>query len=280
MQDHAWSDRNHFLHMSDDAVKQAFRDWRVSPHCPWYIKQQYLAENSRRARGGAGATGPSSESRAAPCLSEEYARRIQKLVQDEDYEGAAALQYQHKLSLENAVHEKENEEEEEENEEEEEEGWGSNEEESAASSEKERAGESTHVLRMLYQGSLEEVARGDEQGRKAKAFNRKHGYYRKTWVTSVAQETSSVHPGSGAVNIYEDSSDDDAYTGEQKEIAKEIDELRVAKQRINQEGWDAESHCHAISPSTGQKLICAWIGPMSAGSWLPEQEAKALSFQT
>ena len=255
MQHHAWTDRKQFLDMSDDEVKRFFRDWRVTPQCPWYIQEQYLTENGRRAHGGAGAAERPSKSAGGVRLSEEeYKARIEKLVKEEDYEGASALQYQQKLAKEDGgLHS-----EDENNLEAEEEAapLNSDSEDSAACLQHKKSAESTHVLRMLYQGSVEEVARGEVQSRKAKVFNRKHGYYKKTWVTSTAQETASVHPGAGAVNIYEDSSDGDAYTGEQKEIAKEMDALRVAHQWINQEGWDAESHSRVLSPATGQEI---WV---------------------
>ena len=90
--------------------------------------------------------------------------------------------------------------------------------------------------------------------RKSKVFNGKHGFYKKTWVTSLAQETASVHPRAGAVNIYDDSSDEEAYTGEQREIAREVDELRVARHWINQEGSDAAAEARAFSSATGQEL--------------------------
>ena len=111
----------------------------------------------------------------------------------------------------------------------------------------------TRVLKMLYKGNIEEVSRQEQQSRKAKVFNRKHGFYRNTRCTSVAQEEQSAMPG-GVLNTYEDSDDDDAYTGEQKEIAKETDELRVAKHWINQEGWNAEAEARAVSKATGREI--------------------------
>ncbi len=47
---------------------------------------------------------------------------------------------------------------------------------------------------------------------------------RHTRCTSTAQEEQSAFPA-GVLNRYEDSSDDEAYGGEQKEIAKEVQEL-------------------------------------------------------
>ena len=80
---------------------------------------------------------------------------------------------------------------------------------------------------------------------------RKHNFYRNTRCTSVAQEEQSALPA-GVININEDSDDDEAYGGEQKEIAKEIDELRAAQHWINQEGWDVASEVRTISKSTGK----------------------------
>ena len=43
--------------------------------------------------------------------------------------------------------------------------------------------------------------------------------------------------------------------GEQKEIAKEVDELRAAQQWINQEGWDVASEVHVTSRSNPKETI-------------------------
>ena len=61
---------------------------------------------------------------------------------------------------------------------------------------------------MLYQGNMEEVARQEEQSKKAKVSMRKHDVYRNTKVTSVAQEEQSAL-AAGVLNQYEDSNDDD-----------------------------------------------------------------------
>ena len=97
---------------------------------------------------------------------------------------------------------------------------------------------------------MEEVSRQEQQSKKAKVFNRKHSFYRNTRCTSMAQEEQSALPA-GVININEDSDDDGAYTGEQKEIAKEMDELRVAQHWINQEGWDTASEVRTISKNKG-----------------------------
>ena len=43
-----------------------------------------------------------------------------------------------------------------------------------------------------------------------------------------------------------------AYLGDQKEIAKELEEIRVAQHWVNQEGWDVASEAHVHSQRTGQ----------------------------
>ena len=100
---------------------------------------------------------------------------------------------------------------------------------------------------------MEEISRQEQQHKKAKVYNRKHNCYRNTRCTSVAQEEQSALPA-GVINLNEDSDDDEAYTGEQKEIAKEIDELRVAQHWINQEGWDVAGEVHAVSKNTGAAI--------------------------
>jgi len=106
---------------------------------------------------------------------------------------------------------------------------------------------------MLYQGNMEEVARQEEQSKKAKVFMRKHDVYRNTKVTSVAQEEQSAL-AAGVLNQYEDSDDDDAYTGEGQELVREIDELRVAKSWINQDGWNLAAEGRAVCEATGRTI--------------------------
>ncbi len=60
-------------------------------------------------------------------------------------------------------------------------------------------------------------------------------------------------PG-GVLNEHLDSSDEEAYYGEQKELANELQELHAAKHWINQDGWDAEDEGRAISPTTGKEI--------------------------
>ena len=57
----------------------------------------------------------------------------------------------------------------------------------------------------------------------------------------------------GVINVNEDSEDDEDYFGGQKEIAKEVQEIRAAQQWVNQEGWDAASEGRAMS-RTGKEI--------------------------
>ena len=111
----------------------------------------------------------------------------------------------------------------------------------------------TSVLKMLYKGNLDEANRFEERARKGKVFNVKHSFYKHTRCTSVAQEESSALPA-GVFNVNEDSDDDEAYIGEQKEIAKEMDELRAARHWVNQEGWDLDAEARATSTKTAKDV--------------------------
>ena len=54
----------------------------------------------------------------------------------------------------------------------------------------------------------------------------------------------------GVINVNHDNDDEEAYGGEQKEINKEMDELRAAQHWVNQPGWDMASEGRAFSPNT------------------------------
>jgi len=110
----------------------------------------------------------------------------------------------------------------------------------------------THVLKMLYKGNLQEVNRREEQQRKGKVFNQKHDCYRRTRCTGRAQEESSAIPG-GVINQHEDSSDDEDYVGDQKEVASEMQALRAVQQWVNQDGWDAAAEGKATT-KTGETV--------------------------
>ena len=110
-----------------------------------------------------------------------------------------------------------------------------------------------HVLKMLYKGNLEEAKRQDAQKRKSHCVSHKHNVYRNTRCTSTSQEEQSALPA-GVINTYDDSEDDEAYTGEQKEIQREAQELRAVESWINQKGWDTNAEARAMSPKTGKVI--------------------------
>ena len=97
---------------------------------------------------------------------------------------------------------------------------------------------------------MEAVSQLEQQSKKARICNNRHTYYKRTRCTSMAQEEQSALPA-GVINVNEDSDDDGIFHGEQKEIAKEMDELRVAKHWINQEGWDTANEVRTISKNSG-----------------------------
>ena len=254
MQFHPWSARNQFLDMSDVEVKQYFRDWRQSDRCPWYVKEQYLEENGRRAKGGAGPAAKKStrqgRTESAPALAPDvYEAKLAAMLDARDYAGAAALQYQQQATLGEVEPAADSASDEEASVE------GSDSEKTSSAEERsdKEAAADTRVLKMLYKGNMEEISRQEQQHKKAGVFNRKHNCYRNTRCTSTPQEEQSALPA-GVININEDSDDEDAYMGEQKEIAKEIDELRAAQHWINQEGWDVASEVHVASKSTGKTI--------------------------
>ena len=79
--------------MSDEDVKHYFRQWRRSSECPWYVREQYLAENGRRARGGAGPTPKEAKAQEStfPLPAAEYEARIAAFVSEAYCRGAADL---------------------------------------------------------------------------------------------------------------------------------------------------------------------------------------------
>ena len=219
MQYHSWTDRRHFLDMSDEEVKTYFLSWIRLPSCPWYVVEQYLTENGSRRRGGAGPAGR----RSAPAktdAAEDDAGSANDGADEWDGEKELSVSETEESSDEDAA------------------GWD---------------GEETRVLTLLYKGNVAEVDRHAEQQRKAGPHNVRPDYYRHTRCTNVAQEESSALPA-GVISINEDSEDADAYGGEQKEIARELDELRAAQHWVNQEGWDAQGEGRAVSKATGREV--------------------------
>ena len=257
MQYHAWTERRFFIDMPDEQVKTSFRQWRLTGECPWYIKQQYSQENGRHTRAGAGPAG--RRSRACPNNNAmepaEYEAKIAELVEAKDYAGAAALQAQQKLARVSLQAPEENDREDDADASGEENIEGSETVHSSSVDEKEKAAANadTHVLKMMYKGNMAESSRQEQQHKNARVFNRRHNCYRNTRCTSVAQEEQSALPA-GVININQDSDDDEAYLGDQKEISKEMEELRVAQHWINQEGWDVAGDARVVSKSTSKRI--------------------------
>ena len=258
MQHHAWTDRRQFLDMSEEQVKHFFRQWRTTCSCPWHIKQQYLEENGRQVRGGAGPAAKRSREclDSEPLLQSEYEEKIATLIEAQDYTSAAALKHQHKLEMDSEDIPKENHNADDGNDSPQEDApEGSQTEHSSSADEKdtELANADTHVLKMLYKGSMKDLPRAPIQNEKAKVNNSRHSYYRHTRCTSVAQEEQSALPA-GVTNINQDSDDEDAYLGDQKEVAKESEEIRAALHWVNQEGWPMAKEHMAIGKSTGKEI--------------------------
>ena len=70
---------------------------------------------------------------------------------------------------------------------------------------------------MLYKGNMEQISRRGQQEKSAKVYNRKHNHYCNTRCICMTQEEQSAIPA-GVFNADEDSDDEDAYLGEQKEL--------------------------------------------------------------
>ena len=103
-------------------------------------------------------------------------------------------------------------------------------------------GRETQVLKMLYKGNMEQISRREQQEKND---------YCNTRCICMTQEEQSAIPA-GVFNADEDSDDEDAYLGEQRELQKEMQELLAAKHWINQKGWDVASEVQVVSPSSGK----------------------------
>ena len=96
-------------------------------------------------------------------------------------------------------------------------------------SDEEPAPQATKILRQLRGASkVEEVERWSEVERKSIVVKNKHNFYKQTRVTSHAQEEQSALPA-GVLNTYEDTTDEENWSGEQKEIGKNRQALRAAQ---------------------------------------------------
>ena len=241
MQYHPWNDRHYFLNMDEAEVKTKFRAWIDEADCPWYVRDDYLLHNNRRIRG-VGQKSHRGQPKLERMTRQAYEEKKKLLIEAQDYEGARDLKaaYENQIRSDSDVDNADNE-------------VGEEEEESTENEANPEAEADTRILKLLYKGNMEEANRSEVQARKAKCFNHKHNYYRNTRCANVAQEEQSALPG-GVINVNEDSSDIDEYSGEQKEIQKEIQELRGAQQWINQKGWDATAEGRAVSSKTGNVI--------------------------
>ena len=226
MQYHPWTDRREFLDLSASDVEQAFHTWMKGATCPWYIVDEFLAANGLHNRAGAG------PSRARPSSAgPNAATPANEATQEEPIAPCT----DHEVPSTGG---------------ETEDGFQT---EASSAADDDNANRDTHVLKMLYKGNLTEVERKEQCTKRARVFNAKHSYYKNTRCTTLAQEESSALPA-GVFNVNEDSDDDEAYSGEQKEIAKEMDELRAAKHWINQPGWNMASEGRAYSQAASSEL--------------------------
>ena len=93
MQYHPWKTREQFLDMTDEAAKAKFRDWiNDESTCPWYVREEYHMENNRRLRG----VRKGKQKRMSP---EAYEEEIDKLLDAEDFEGAAQLKMTYEMQM-------------------------------------------------------------------------------------------------------------------------------------------------------------------------------------
>ncbi|MDA8609544.1 hypothetical protein N9L19_01360 [bacterium] len=107
----------------------------------------------------------------------------------------------------------------------------------------------TKLLRQLRGASkVEDVERWSDVERKTIVVKTKHNFYKRTKVTSVAQEEQSVLLA-GVLSTYEGTTDEEDLNGEQKEIASEMQALRAAQQWVNQKGWGAAVEAKAVDSS-------------------------------
>ena len=83
--------------------------------------------------------------------------------------------------------------------------WVAIDTEEGSEEDQKKSEDDTRVLKMLYEGSMEEVNRRAEQQRKSNMMNHKHPFCRHTRCTSTAQEEQSALP-IGVIHVNEDSS--------------------------------------------------------------------------
>ena len=267
MQFHPWEDRKEFLarddggNMTDREVVAYFRTWVESAECPWYVREQYYRDSGKGKKGGAGAL----KSRRRGATDDEYVKRRQE-VSDKDpaertpeeaqwQDGGFARDQmpaaeEAEASTDGARTDGASTD-----------GGGVSDVEEASDDDADEGGaapEAKH-LKILLRARVEEFSCAEEQKRKAAVFNNapKHSYYKNARCTSRAQEEHSAHPA-GVLNINEDSDDPDAYEGEQKEIAQEMDALRRVAHLVNPPGFEAAEEGLAASGPCEVDLRLDW----------------------
>ena len=178
VQYHAWEDRRTFLDIPDDRIKEVFRSWIDGTACPWYIKEQYLKENSRRLRGVGGAKDRATGWDNLDAAAGQDARGADRATGQDNLDGATGQD--EPTSAEDEPLE-----------------LDESETEEPGDTEEGRAGDNDlHVLRMLYRGNMEEVCRREEQYRHARVINRKHTFSLKKGVfLSMPPPIDKITPG-------------------------------------------------------------------------------------
>ena len=138
--------------------------------------------------------------------------QVQKmeLIRNADYVGAASVKKKLDALLSDLVADDDDDDD-----------WGEGASDTEGSdSGEELAPQATKLLRQLRGAAkMEELDRSSEVQRKSTVVRSKHNFYKQTKVTSHAQEEQSALPA-GVTNVYEDSTDEEEFTGEQKEIEK------------------------------------------------------------
>ena len=246
LQYNAWTNRNAKWLTIDEGgdaaypeeVKDYFREWALSETstCPWYIREQYLRDNHRPVRTVQEKANLKSAPRSnADSKLEKLHEALQECRDNDErfhendlLERIAHLEAESATAAADQDHEKDI-------------VWdASDTEESDLDESGAQNLAETKILRQLRGSSqAEEVDRWPAVCKKTSQIKGNFTYYKHTKLTSRAQEDQSALPA-GVVNVYEDSSDEEAFFGEQLEIEKEMQALSGARQWINQEGWDAE----------------------------------------
>lgn len=247
IQHHVWDNRDVFFFGTDDngepreaeKVKEYFRSWVFdeASSCPWHVREQYFDNNNKTVRaarqkkqGKQAATGLGNDALAElramseardKCLAsddQDGALDLANLIEKRKKEIVAAITCSEAAAGADASGSDGGAD------------WSDTEESDTDGEAQGEHAATDKILRQLRGATKpQEIERQPEVERKATVVKSKHNFYRETRVTSRAQEEQSALPA-GVINTHEDSSDDEAFGGEQKEIEQEVKELRAAKQ--------------------------------------------------